>query len=85
MDISKAEQRIMHVLAQGGCLRAEKDNNGKIIDIECITRDGWYLTGMTILLFRKLKHKGLIKSRNGGPYRATRLGLVRVRSQADNR
>ncbi|MDD7910716.1 YjhX family toxin [Pseudovibrio exalbescens] len=85
MDISKAEQRIMHVLAQGGHICLEKDERGKIIEVNCVTRDGWFMSGMNLLLFRKLKAKRLIKSQGGKPYRATRLGLTRVRAELDNR
>ncbi|MGH6809215.1 MAG: YjhX family toxin, partial [Ensifer adhaerens] len=40
MDISRAEQRILHHLAQGG--RIEIIRDGKAIsEIRCFTRDGW--------------------------------------------
>ena len=35
--------------------------------------------------WRSLKRKGVIKSRNGGPYVVNRDGLSRLRSRADNR
>ncbi|WP_068313865.1 YjhX family toxin [Polycladidibacter hongkongensis] len=85
MDISKAEQRIMHVLAQGGHIKLEKDTRGKIEKLHCVTRDGWYMSGFSLELFRKLKRRRLIASKGGGPYRATRLGRVRVRAELDNR
>jgi uncharacterized protein YjhX (UPF0386 family) len=42
MDISKAEQRVLHLLAQGGYILAEKDEDGRILKYETITRDGWF-------------------------------------------
>ncbi|WP_068082570.1 YjhX family toxin [Polycladidibacter stylochi] len=85
MNISKDEQRILHVLAQGGCIKIEKCDQGKIIELDTITRDGWYMSGLTLPLFRKLKRRRLIASKNSGPYKVTKLGLKRVRSQVDNR
>nr|WP_319386716.1 YjhX family toxin [uncultured Roseibium sp.] len=85
MDISKAEQRVLHLLAQGGCIIVEKDEDGRIIKQETVTRDGWYWGGCSLRLFRKLRYKKLIASKNSGPYRITQLGLKRVRSQLDNR
>jgi uncharacterized protein YjhX (UPF0386 family) len=85
MDISKAEQRVLHLLAQGGRIVVEKDDNGRIIDNRTITRDGWHWSGCPMPLFKKLKRRRFIASKNSGPYRITQLGLRRVRSQLDNR
>ena len=85
MDISRAEQRILHILAQGGRIDVEKDDHGRIQELRCVTRDGWRYPGLEIGLFRKIKRKRAIQSRNGGPYRITRRGLGLVRSQLDNR
>ncbi|MCY6382842.1 YjhX family toxin [Hoeflea prorocentri] len=85
MDISRPEQRVLHLLAQGGHILVEKDERGRIVDNSCITRDGWYWSGCSLELFRKLKRRRLISSKRGGPYTITQLGLRRVRSQADNR
>ena len=85
MDISKPEQRVLHLLAQGSRIEAEKDERGRIVDIATITREGWRWSGCSLALFRKLKRRGYIASRRSGPYRITRLGLERVRSQPDNR
>ena len=57
MDISRAEQRILHLLAQGGRIDIEKDDNRKIMTVACITRDGWRASGLDIDLFRKLKRR----------------------------
>ncbi|MTI05795.1 hypothetical protein E1180_09730 [Roseibium denhamense] len=85
MDISKAEQRVLHLLAQGGYIRVEKDDHGRIIKHETVTRDGWYWGGCSLRVFRKLKYNRYIASKNSGPYRITHLGLKRVRAQLDNR
>lgn len=84
MDISRAEQRILHLLAQGGRIDIEKDENRKIITVACITRDGWRASGLDLDLFRKLKRRRCIASSDGRPYRITQRGLGLVRSQLDN-
>ncbi|MDP9591698.1 UNVERIFIED_ORG: uncharacterized protein YjhX (UPF0386 family) [Shinella zoogloeoides] len=84
MDISRAEQRILHLLAQGGRIDIEKGENRKIIAVACITRDGWRASGLDLDLFRKLKRRRCIASSGGRPYRITRRGLELVRSQLDN-
>ena len=84
MDISRAEQRILHLLAQGGRIEVEKTEK-KIDDVRAFTRDGWRLPGVDLMLFRKLKRKGAIASSGGGPYRVTRRGLALVRAEQDNR
>ncbi len=85
MDISKAEQRVLHLLAQGGRILPEKDEKGRIFKTMTVTRDGWYWHGCSLLLFRKLKRRRYIASSNSGPYQITELGLKRVRSQLNNR
>ncbi|QRM56888.1 YjhX family toxin [Sinorhizobium sp. BG8] len=84
MDISHAEQRILHLLAQGGRIELERDETRTIINVFCITRDGWRANGLDIELFRKLKRRKCISSSGGRPYRITGRGLVLVRSQLDN-
>ena len=78
MNISKQEQRVLHVLAQGGRIVHRRDDTGRITDVDCFTRDGHVLADCTLALFRRLKRRGLIASRNAGPYRVTRLGIVSV-------
>ena len=85
MDISREEQRILHLLAQGGKIVIQKDEKQNILEIECFTREGWLYPSVNLRLFRKLKHKKTIASSNGGPYRITRRGLELVRSQLNNR
>ncbi|MAZ15577.1 YjhX family toxin [Oricola sp.] len=84
MDISRAEQRVLHLLAQGGHIEIIRQNR-QIVRADCITRDGWLYPGLDPELFRKLKRRRIIASKNGGPYRITRRGLELVRGQLDNR
>ena len=85
MDISRTEQRVLHLLAQGGRLEIRKDERKKIASVECLTRDGWRYAGVDLELFRKLKRKRAVASSEGGPYRITRRGLELVRAELDNR
>lgn len=84
MDISRIEQRVLHLLAQGGQIEIEK-NHKRISNVICLTRDGWRYQGVDLELFRKLKRKKAVSSSEGGPCRITRRGLELVRSQPDNR
>lgn len=85
MDISRAEQRILHLLAQGGRIEIERGEDRKITAIICLNREGWRYPGIDLILFRKLKRKRAIASKQGQPYRITRRGLALVRSELDNR
>jgi len=85
VNISKYEQRTLHALAQGGRIDHHKDDKGDIIEIDCFNRDGWRLEDCTLAIFRKLRRRRFITSREGGPYRITREGLDAVRAQLDNR
>ena len=85
MNISKYEQRTLHALAQGGAIHHRKNDKGDIIEIDCLNRDGWRLDDCSLEIFRKLRRRGFIMSREGGPYRITRDGLAAVRAQLDNR
>lgn len=84
MDISRAEQRILHLLAQGGRIDLVRNESRKPEEAHCYTRDGWRYAGLDLELFRKLKRRGTIASSRGGPYRITRRGLQLVRAQPDN-
>lgn len=75
MNISKSERRVLDALALGGRIVVEKDERNRIVEIDCITREGWYMDGFDLLQFKKLRTKRLIGSRDGGPYRITRRGV----------
>lgn len=85
MNVSKYEQRVLHALAQGGHIAYEKDDNGKIVEVLCVNREGWVLSDCTLAIFQKLRRRGLIASHTSLPYRITRDGLAAVRAQLDNR
>ncbi len=85
MNISKAEQHTLHVLARGGGIVVEKDDKGKIIAVNCVSREGGTLADCSLGVFKKLKARRLVASSNGGPYRATLKGRCAVRAQLDNR
>lgn len=85
MNISKPEQRTLHVLARGGAILVEKCEAGKIIAVNCVSREGWTLADCTLGVFQRLKRRRLIASSGGKPYAITLLGRRSVRSQLDNR
>jgi uncharacterized protein YjhX (UPF0386 family) len=86
LNISKSQQRTLHALAQGGRIDLVRDeDNGDIVGAECWTRDGWLLSDCDLAVFRALKKRRFISSKNGGPYRITRDGLLNLRSRLDNR
>jgi uncharacterized protein YjhX (UPF0386 family) len=80
MDISRPEQRILHLLAQGGSIRPQKNARGRIVAADCFNREGWRIAGFDLDLFRKLKRRRTIASAGGEPYRITRRGLDLVLS-----
>jgi len=85
VNVTRHEQRVLHVLAQGGSIRHYRDHQGRIIEIDCLTREGWRMADCDLAMFKRLRSKKLIASRNGGPYRITSEGLRAVRARPDNR
>ena len=85
MNISKHEQRVLHVLAQGGLIRYSRDLRGKVSEVDCFNREGYRLADCSLKIFERLRKRRLIRSRGGQPYRITREGLLAVRAQLDNR
>ena len=85
MNISKSQQRTLHALAQGGRIVLERDENGRLIAAACFNHAGWLLPDCTLAVFKALKRRRLVMSRDGGPYRITREGALCLRGQGDNR
>lgn len=85
MNISRAEQRVLHELAKGGLIKHYRDAQGRIQMVECVTRDGFILSDCDLATFGKLRRKRLIESHDSSPYRISRLGRESVRPQLDNR
>jgi uncharacterized protein len=84
MNISRYEQRVLHVLALGGRIETTDRNGPKVTDILCVSREGMILSDCSLSVFQRLRRKRLIASEGGGPYRITRLGRLSVRAQTDN-
>lgn len=55
MDISRTDQRILHLMAQGGWIEIHRDDRRKIEKALCFSRDGWLYPGFDLELFRRLK------------------------------
>ena len=85
MNISRNEQRVLHVLAQGGFIRHERAENGRILAVSCFTRDGHLLSDCTLEVFAKLRRRRFVESRASSPYRISQKGRRAVRSQLNNR
>jgi uncharacterized protein len=70
----------------GGRIVHRRDKQtGKIVAIDCFTREGFVLADCSLGVFNRLKRRRLIASQDGQPYRITRFGLAAVRPQLDQR
>ena len=85
MNISKDEQRVLHVLAQGGRILYERATNGRVTEVTCVTRDGMILSNCTLSVFQRLRRRRLVESRFSSPYQISEKGRRSVRAQLDNR
>ncbi|WP_323009266.1 YjhX family toxin [Paracoccus sp. (in: a-proteobacteria)] len=84
MNISRHEQRALHVLALGGRILHQREDGPKIISVTCVTREGMILSDFDMAIFSRLRRKRLIESRSGSPYRISKRGRLSVRAQLDN-
>ncbi len=84
MNISRLEQRVLHVLALGGRILHDRGNGPKVISVTCFTRDGMVLSDCDLTVFNRLRKKRLIESLSGSAYRISKRGRVSVRAQLDN-
>ena len=85
MNISKREQRVLHELALGGAIHHDRFDSGKIQSVTCYTREGHVLSDCSLDVFIRLKKRRFIHSKGGRPYRVTRLGIIAVRAQLNQR
>ena len=87
MNISRNEQRALHVLALGGHIRHTRGDDGsrKVCAVLCVTREGQILSDCTLAVFLSLRRKRLIRSEGGKPYTITHRGRLAVRAQFDNK
>jgi uncharacterized protein YjhX (UPF0386 family) len=67
MNISRGEQRVLHVLAKGGYIRHYFDARGRIHLVECYTHDGLVLADCDLALFGKLRRRRPIESFSSSP------------------
>lgn len=84
MNISKTEQRVLHVLALGGRIRHHRDGR-HIVAVDCIDRDGNRLVDCDLTTFERLRRRRFVASRGGAPYVLTELGRRSVRAEFDQR
>ena len=84
MNISRHEQRALHVLALGGRILHAREGGRKITTVTCFTREGMILADFDMAIFARLRRKRLIESRAGGPYHISKRGRLSVRAQLNN-
>jgi uncharacterized protein YjhX (UPF0386 family) len=84
MNISRTEQRVLHVLALGGRIHHRRDGT-RIVAVDCIDRDGNRLVDCDLATFARLKRRGFVRSRGGAPYELTEMGRRSVRAEFDQR
>lgn len=79
MNVSRHERRVLNVLALGGRIIVIRDDEGRPIDSECYSREGWLMSDCNFDMFKRLRAKKVIASIGSGPYRITKQGLQMLR------